>query len=636
MIQQNTTENNIDSKKGSSKKSSIVSKMLVSLTGVATLTVLQLFNIQPLQYFENLNLTTTTTTTMTMTDIATIINDNTTEENFRNISSNLPIKELKTARKDKKNKKKKTNGVPMIPTTYDRNDNSTDNDTITYTNALKSTSFSCNYKRKRRGSSEQVCQCHVVHDVCIDHNNQKDIPYVWYYKYTNNSYYHQQNVNITIKQKKYRLNSFRVEHHLHSNKTAWPSSSSLSTKNNNCVESPIPNHMIVTDAYMEMIGEFYLSGYRKLMNIYVNLSKEDQLQFSTTTQLYLPTSKFLTSHETFLGLFTKHEVLSYLSFLQYGSNNNTNNNNNNNNTNRTSCTCLQHLYYCGSRESSKLIDTKANNRNNRKIKKLELSEIQQHTRSSAVSRPTLLTRPQFRRQLIQNHINRNSQQQQHQHGENNTNNNNNDYQTFIRNNNNRRGVVIDESEYKIIGLTQRSSRRKWLGLDEIIHECNRRWFHHHHYHHHQSRTNNTSTTTTTTTTTTKNSTNKVLCVEVNLETATISTPELQILWHTSMDGLVGIHGAQLTHAVFLPSHSLVVELLPWVMKGIVMGAWTKTVTAYVTISYMYRICICIGAYVCTCCVVLCFVALRCAVCLFLIHSSTIFESSISVILLNVI
>ena len=40
--------------------------------------------------------------------------------------------------------------------------------------------------------------------------------------------------------------------------------------------------------------------------------------------------------------------------------------------------------------------------------------------------------------------------------------------TFVNN--------INESEYKIIGLTQRNSRRRWLYLDELIQECNRRWF----------------------------------------------------------------------------------------------------------------------------------------------------------------
>ena len=52
-----------------------------------------------------------------------------------------------------------------------------------------------------------------------------------------------------------------------------------------------------------------------------------------------------------------------------------------------------------------------------------------------------------------------------------------------------------------------------------------------------------------------------------------------------MDAIVGIHGAQLTHAVWLRPQSLIVELLPWVMDGLIVGGWTKDVTQRKYLQY---------------------------------------------------
>ena len=52
-----------------------------------------------------------------------------------------------------------------------------------------------------------------------------------------------------------------------------------------------------------------------------------------------------------------------------------------------------------------------------------------------------------------------------------------------------------------------------------------------------------------------------------------------------MNAIVGIHGAQLTHAVWLRPQSLIVELLPWVMDGLIVGGWTKDVTQRKYLQY---------------------------------------------------
>jgi hypothetical protein len=43
--------------------------------------------------------------------------------------------------------------------------------------------------------------------------------------------------------------------------------------------------------------------------------------------------------------------------------------------------------------------------------------------------------------------------------------------------------------------------------------------------------------------------------------------------------LIGIHGAHLTEAIWMPPHSWIVELLPYIPNEIPHGSWTKATTA---------------------------------------------------------
>ncbi|KAL7550252.1 hypothetical protein ACHAWF_013495 [Thalassiosira exigua] len=132
-------------------------------------------------------------------------------------------------------------------------------------------------------------------------------------------------------------------------------------------------------------------------------------------------------------------------------------------------------------------------------------------------------------------------------------------------------------DWKIVGLTQRVKRRRWLNLDKVVSYCNARYFEH-----------------------------GILCVEVNVErlpssldngggkTREILTPEYeQILMHRSLDALIGIHGAQLTQAVLMPKNSTVVELLPWVpkedyFKREVWGEWVQTTDNPTPLGIIYH------------------------------------------------
>ncbi|KAL3766502.1 LOW QUALITY PROTEIN: hypothetical protein ACHAW5_001171 [Stephanodiscus triporus] len=95
-----------------------------------------------------------------------------------------------------------------------------------------------------------------------------------------------------------------------------------------------------------------------------------------------------------------------------------------------------------------------------------------------------------------------------------------------------KGYRGNTNEFTVIGLTQRTYRRAWSNLPDILEECNAAAF------------------------------ERVICVEVNVEKT--SSPSEQLILHRSLDVMIGVHGAQLTQAVLLPPHAHVLELLPWI------------------------------------------------------------------------
>lgn len=113
------------------------------------------------------------------------------------------------------------------------------------------------------------------------------------------------------------------------------------------------------------------------------------------------------------------------------------------------------------------------------------------------------------------------------------------------------------SKWKLVGLAQRSGRRRWRDLDSVMLRA-------------QSILAD----------------RRIALVEVNVESST-STAYHQIVMHGALDGLVGIHGAQLTEAVWMKPGSWVVELLPYVPDGVFMGTWTKTTDAPTPIGWMF-------------------------------------------------
>jgi hypothetical protein len=114
--------------------------------------------------------------------------------------------------------------------------------------------------------------------------------------------------------------------------------------------------------------------------------------------------------------------------------------------------------------------------------------------------------------------------------------------------------------WKLIGFSQRLSRRRWLNLSSTLQHCNDLW-------------NNTKY--------------KVTCIEVNLDLPeSRANPIHQVVLHGGLSALIGIHGSQQTHAAWMPPHSYVLELLPhlWARHG----SWTQSTHIPTMNGYMLQ------------------------------------------------
>ena len=118
-------------------------------------------------------------------------------------------------------------------------------------------------------------------------------------------------------------------------------------------------------------------------------------------------------------------------------------------------------------------------------------------------------------------------------------------------------------EWKIIGLTDRKSRRVWLNIDDNIKACDKYLEH------------------------------KILCTKLNVEKGDNSSPEEHLLMHASLNAMIGVHGSQFTTGIFLPDHSFIVELLPWMKYHELDADWVAStgkhhgVCSYLLLTDMY-------------------------------------------------
>eukprot|EP00934_Nitzschia_sp_Nitz4_P002356 Nitzschia sp. Nitz4//scaffold122_size67431//42624//44078//NITZ4_006088-RA/size67431-snap-gene-0.27-mRNA-1//-1//CDS//3329534412//2356//frame0 len=303
----------------------------------------------------------------------------------------------------------------------------------------------------------------------------------------------------------------------------WKESSSQS----HCPYSPIKNHMIVHGYFNHMLGEFYERCFMGLVDMFltsIRVSNATWDTLSTQTQLYLhlntgDVSSLLTSHKMLMGALSTNPLYRLEDLLD-----------------GTQCRCLRRLILCGYQVLAESTHPELTLRPARHV------GIQQHyfvDRTKKASPQYAAVRKFLRQRLVvgnppmkENLIPAKRER-------------------IIREALQRANLSvpdgIDHTKWKIVGFSQRSIRRKWTNLDEILSYC------------------------------LKYAQHNVACFEINLENPEFDSVSQHIQVHASVDALIGIHGASLTEAVLMPPGSTVVELLPWLYDSTMYGSWTTWV-----------------------------------------------------------
>jgi hypothetical protein len=285
------------------------------------------------------------------------------------------------------------------------------------------------------------------------------------------------------------------------------------------------SQLVLFSVYNEMLGEFY---DKSLVFLWL-LSREHAWVKSAQLYLhmYMPFRRLLDSHHLFTSPFRSNPLLDFTALLD-----------------EPTCTCLPRLVLCGYRaipqkeaaEPSETTNTDETTSDppvsHAPPDRIVLepgASLWRHT-DNVYPTPHSMFRD-FRTHMRQSLIESNPH-----------------VQRDIRNHRDgilaRRHIPVSErDEWKVVGLAQRSSRRRWRDLTTVGPEAQEALLSH-----------------------------KVLLVEVNVETRA-STSYQQVVWHGALDGLVGIHGAQLTEAIWMKPGSWLLELLPYVPKGLYMGQW---------------------------------------------------------------
>jgi len=115
----------------------------------------------------------------------------------------------------------------------------------------------------------------------------------------------------------------------------------------------------------------------------------------------------------------------------------------------------------------------------------------------------------------------------------------------------------DAQKYRIVGLAQRNFRRRWRNIEDALEVCKKKFARH-----------------------------NIICVEVNLERDE-SNPMWQVTTHGALDMLIGIHGAQLTEAIWMKSGAVVVELLPYISQ-VDYGSWVSRLDEETPLGIIFR------------------------------------------------
>jgi hypothetical protein len=310
-----------------------------------------------------------------------------------------------------------------------------------------------------------------------------------------------------------------------------------------CSFSPTPNHLVAQSAYNEMMGEFYvrtIRGLNRWMRDYPQISEDDVQMYVHFVEKY----DMFEGHRLFLaGLPNNNRFESFVSLMPRNDD----------------CRCFRKLIFCGYHMEyattflhdihSRMIPRGNFFADNPLYKQRILSKIHSDNGNAIVFKPhPLIPNPvtdcdecrnnayrELRSDLMKTHSERYKDLDEK-------------IQRYKRIILIEMGLVsnntIDTDGWKFVGFARRKSRRLWLNIDDVMSMCNGMFGEH-----------------------------KVACVIVDVEEA--ESPEEQLIMHRSLDGLIGVHGAQLTQGVLLPTHGYILELLPWI-PSYTGGRWTAS------------------------------------------------------------
>ena len=379
-------------------------------------------------------------------------------------------------------------------------------------------------------------QCFYVEDICFSHNR-------WFYQKSSS-----ETDNSNKNQPNLTLNYWEIVPGQYG-KSIRMMDNDIDNRENldalQCQMSALPNHLVMQSYFNHMLGEFYDRSLLRLFEMLQSLHQQQpqpgdgsgnsfdsfMTSFKQQTQLYLhfyaQGKSLLDSHSLFTKAFRSHPLLDFEKTV----------------ADATSCQCLPRLIFCGYKVAKEdhhpeepRDDSDSKERSMRTAavtltpnQKLTDSPRPKHSPLYDQMRQFLRTSIMDRSPFLSRDIAA--------------------YRDTILKQNGIRPDQIDRAEYKIVGLTQRTSRRRWRNLEKVmmalqrtfrlIHKC------------------------------------KLVFVKVNVEDPEWNAYQ-QVVRHGALDALVGIHGAQLTHAIWMKPGSLVVELLPYVPPFAGRGQWTTT------------------------------------------------------------
>ena len=276
-----------------------------------------------------------------------------------------------------------------------------------------------------------------------------------------------------------------------------------------CTDSHIPNHVILQSWYNSMLGEFY---DRALVGLFEFLQAQEVSidEFAQHSQLYIhrmdPFKPLMDSHQVFTEAFRSSALGDLLQLMD-----------------ATRCRCLPRVLLCGYEQKR--------NRTTKTTTLVPSGSVFVRSRQPTATYAKM--RNFLRRKMILNNPFAVTDVRNFRHA-------------VLQRHMSLRNLTRPIMEWKIVGLTQRSGRRRWLNLTQVIQNLTQPMLD-----------------------------KGVVLLEVNVENEDW-TPYRHVIRHAALDGLVGIHGAQLTEAIWMKPGSLVAELLPYVPNNTSYGKWTTT------------------------------------------------------------